>query len=410
MSGMRINQVRLGDYCSITSSKRIFESEYVSEGVPFFRSKEIIERESGKVNSVSIFISQKRYDEIKEKFGVPQVGDVLLTSVGTLGIPYVIKENDLFYFKDGNLTWMRDFSPEMNSKYLYYWLRSSFGKQSLIQRAIGSSQAAITIDILKKYQLLLPPIEQQEIIITFLSTYDDLIEKNNRKITILQEQTQEIYKEWFVRFRFPGYETAKFENGLPVGWRLMRTVAIGEIVGGGTPSTTNDEYWGGDIPWLTPADLSNNKRVFVGAGSSNISEIGLKCSSTRLLPENTVLLSSRAPVGYVAIAANPICTNQGFKSVICDESIVKPLYLYYFFKNNRELLENYATGSTFPELSATRLKKVKVLIPNDITQKHFEDAVKPILQTANEIEEQIMLLAQQRDLLLPRLMSGKLEA
>lgn len=355
--------------------------------------------------STCYYISENDYNKINTRSKVDK-WDIIMTMIGTVGRLMLVRDEPQYAIKNMALFKVGD---EDRAKWLYYCLSTKTVQDYFEMIASGTSQHFIGLGHLRKLQIA-DYIESSKKITDILSAYDDLIEKNNRKIAILQEQAQEIYKEWFVRFRFPGHETAKFENGLPVGWRLMRTVAIGEIVGGGTPSTTNDEYWGGDIPWLTPADLSNNKRVFVGAGSSTISEIGLKCSSTRLLPENTVLLSSRAPVGYVAIAANPICTNQGFKSVICDESIIKPLYLYYFFKNNRELLENYATGSTFPELSATRLKKVKVLVPNDITQKHFEDAVKPILQTANEIEEQIMLLAQQRDLLLPRLMSGKLEA
>lgn len=396
---MRINQVRLGDYCSITSSKRIFESEYVSEGVPFFRSKEIIERESGKVNSVSIFISQKRYDEIKEKFGVPQVGDVLLTSVGTLGIPYVIKENDLFYFKDGNLTWMRDFSPEMNSKYLYYWLRSSFGKQSLIQRAIGSSQAAITIDILKKYQLLLPPIEQQEIIITFLSTYDDLIEKNNRKITILQEQTQEIYKEWFVRFRFPGYETAKFENGLPVGWEIVTLGDYAEIIMGQSPESC---YYNMDKEGLP---------FHQGVGSYGdwyLQDDTYSTDGKRIAEPNSIIFSVRAPVGRLNITINKIILGRGVASINAKDNHND--FLFWLLKTTYSKEDLIGNGSIFASVTKDELFKQKLVIPDDNLLCKFDLFAHYIEKQIRALYFKNKLLTQQRDLLLPRLMSGKLEA
>lgn len=121
---MKWEKVKLGNVCEITSSKRIFYSEYVDDGVPFYRSKEIIESDEGKVIENPLYISVDKYNEIKEKFGVPQIGDMLLTSVGTIGIPYIIKKKDCFYFKDGNLTWFRDFREGLNSKYLYYWINN----------------------------------------------------------------------------------------------------------------------------------------------------------------------------------------------------------------------------------------------------------------------------------------------
>ena len=349
----------LGDYCTVTSSKRIFAEQYVESGVPFYRSREIIEKNNNSDISEPLFISPKVYENIKAKFGVPQKDDMLLTSVGTIGIPYIVKDEQ-FYFKDGNLTWMKDFSDELSSKYLYYWLSSKFGKESLTNRCIGSSQAALTIDILKKYKLLIPNRKAQDKIVSVLSAYDNLIEVNNKRIKVLEQMAENLYKEWFVRFRFPGHENAEFENGIPKGWRINRIDEVGSVVGGGTPSTEEPSYWDGDIPWLTPADLTTFSNVYISAGSAFITEEGLRKSSTQMLPKFTVLLSSRAPIGYVAIAKNEICTNQGFKNVICNKEIITPHYLFYFFKLNKDLLECYASGSTFLELSAGRLKMCRI--------------------------------------------------
>lgn len=151
---MRWAKGKIGEHCEITSSKRIFYSEYVETGVPFYRSKEIIETSQGQSISEPLFISQDKYNEIKQKFGVPEPGDMLLTSVGTIGTPYIVKQNDHFYFKDGNLTWFRNFDEELSSEFLYYWIGSSEGYGILNNTTIGSSQKALTIAALKKLKYL----------------------------------------------------------------------------------------------------------------------------------------------------------------------------------------------------------------------------------------------------------------
>lgn len=141
---------------------------------------------------------------------------------------------------------------------------------------------------------------------------------------------------------------------------------IGQVIGGGTPSTSIDEYWNGNIPWISPKDLTNYNCVYISCGENFISEKGLNKSGTKLLPENTVLFSSRAPIGYVAIAANSICTNQGFKSIICDPDKVDYLYLYYYLKANLQYIKLFANGATFPELSGKAMKNIKINIFNDV--------------------------------------------
>ena len=160
-----------------------------------------------------------------------------------------------------------------------------------------------------------------------------------------------------------------YEKGLIMITTEYRIKDIGEVVGGGTPRTDTPEYWNGNIPWLSPVDLSNYSNIFISKGQNNITELGLKKSSTKLLPKDTVLLSSRAPIGYLAIAENEICTNQGFKSIICDKKKVVPLFLYYYLKLNIEQLKSFASGATFPELSGNTLKKIKIQLPPLPTQQ-----------------------------------------
>ena len=147
----------LGALVTITSSKRIFYSEYVDSGVPFYRSKEIIEFSSSGSSNSELYITEARFKDIKEKFGAPEKGDILLTSVGTLGIPYRVKGNNKFYFKDGNLTWFKDFDI-VPSIIIFCWLKSNIGQEQLDSITIGSTQAALTISGLKEIPLLVPPL------------------------------------------------------------------------------------------------------------------------------------------------------------------------------------------------------------------------------------------------------------
>ena len=157
---MAWDKVLLGSVCSITSSKRIFAREYQSTGVPFYRGKEVIEKHKGNAVSTELFISRERFEEIKQKFGVPQKGDILLTSVGTLGVSWLVDETD-FYFKDGNLTWLRCKDGLLN-KFLYLWLNSVEAKVQIDTMCIGSTQKALTIETMNKFVITLPPINIQE--------------------------------------------------------------------------------------------------------------------------------------------------------------------------------------------------------------------------------------------------------
>ena len=226
-------KVKLGDYCEITSSKRIFYNEYVESGVPFYRSKEIIEKAKGDTISTPLFISHARFEEIKESFGAPQKRDLLLTAVGSLGIPYLINDSNPFYFKDGNLIWFKSFNDDLNSEFLYYWFKTRSAFQMLDKIAIGSAQKALTISSIKQISIEIPARDIQDRIVTVLSRYDALIENYQRQIKLLEEAAQRLYKEWFVDLRFPGHQTTspnpgKRKNSLKSS--PMRLVVVGGLM------------------------------------------------------------------------------------------------------------------------------------------------------------------------------------
>ncbi len=153
---------------------------------------------------------------------------------------------------------------------------------------------------------------------------------------------------------------------------------IGTVVGGGTPSTKNDNYYGGNISWITPKDLSNYSNRYIYHGERNITEEGLNNSSAKLVPTDTILMTSRAPIGYLALAGKKVATNQGFKSIICNEEIVSPKYLYYLLQNKMDNIKSLGTGSTFSEISGKVVKNIEVSLPNLLNQKKVEKVLDSI--------------------------------
>lgn len=386
--------VKLGDYCDITSSKRVFANQYTLDGVPFYRSREIIEKKEMKDISEQLFISQELYDTFRKKFGVPQKGDLLLTSVGTLGIPYIVKD-EVFYFKDGNLTWMKNFKDTLNSKYLYYWLNAKFGKDSLVSRAIGSSQPALTIDILKKYKFFIQDLHIQNKIVDILSTYDALIENNNRRIALLEKAAQELYKEWFVRFRFPGYETAEFENGFPKDWRVLPVKETFEIFDTERiPVSSMDRARIQKIyPYYGAAELMDYVDDYIFDGVYLL----LGEDGSVMTPKGKPVLQYVWGKFWVNNHAHVLQGKMPFSTE----------YLHLMF--GQMDITGIVTGAAQPKISQGRLFKKKTIIPNLDLVKQFDEIIQPIYKIIRNLKESNQNLTKQRDLLLPRLMSGKLE-
>lgn len=392
--------VKLGDYCDITSSKRVFANQYVEKGVPFYRSREIIEKKEMADISEPLFISEELYETFRKKFGVPIEGDLLLTSVGTLGIPYIIK-NERFYFKDGDLTWMKNFKKELSSKYLYYWLNSKFGKESLINRAIGSSQAALTIAILKKYKIFLPTLRNQNQIVDILSAYDNLIENNNKRIKILEQMAENLYKEWFVRFRFPCRSKIILQKRSPNGWVISSKATdmvcpgnweygsfsrLGKFVRG--KNITADKMIEGNIP-VVSAGLEPS-------GYHNVHNVTGK---------SLTISASGANAGYLKYHLSDIWAADC--SYFQDDS--KLWFVYNALKFLQPVISNLQIGAAQPHVYPKNINKLCTVIPDDDTMHMYCERVEPIYEQIQRLKEENQNLIKQRDMLLPRLMSGKLE-
>lgn len=401
---MKWGKVKVGDCCEVTSSKRIFFSEYVDSGVPFYRSKEIIESSNGQAISEPLFISQEKYDEIKNHFGVPQSGDMLLTSVGTIGVPYIVHEKDYFYFKDGNLTWFRNFSDELDSKYLYFWVKSSEGQSILNNTTIGSSQKALTIASLKGLEIPCPPSPVQKRIVEFLAGYDDLIENNQKQIKLLEEAAQRLYKEWFVDLRFPGHETTPIVDGIPQGWERMVLSEVTSVLKRGiSPKySDNGKYSVINQKCIRSSimDISESRRQ----EKEYVPTLNLQDSDTVICSTGTGTLGR---VGRV-YGDYPNTTFDSHVTLVRAKE--NPNYIYHVVKSQQEYLMGMGRGSTNQqELYRDVIERLVVLCPSQDILLKADRVLNAIHCKIKAVYLQNNLLVESRDRLLPKLMSGELE-
>ena len=289
-------------------------------------------------------------------------------------------------------------------QFLYYNLKNRNLKGD------GSAIPQITIPMIKKEIVSIPNIHIQRKISGILSSLDNKIELNRRINENLEQQAQALFKSWFVDFEpFKDGQFVDSELGMiPEGWRVGTLEEIGQIIGGGTPSKANSSFYcENGIPWITPKDLSINKSKYISRGENDITEIGYRNSSAKKIPAGSVLFSSRAPIGYIAIANNEVTTNQGFKSVIPTKA--GTCFIYLFLQLYKKYIESLATGSTFKEASGALMKSLKLKIPPQSIFENFESMLNPLFSQQCVLESEIDHLSKLRDTLLPRLMSGKLE-
>jgi len=402
----------MNSLCEITSSKRIFASDYVAEGVPFYRGKEITEKHKGNVEvSTELFIKRDKFEEIKTKFGAPIAGDLLLTSVGTLGSPYVVRPGEEFYFKDGNLTWFRRFNG-LSSTFLYYWLLSPSGRAELTKCTIGSSQSAYTIVLLKQMEIRLPPLAIQRRIVGILSAYDDLIENCERRIRVLDEMARALYREWFVLFRYPGHEKTPLVDSpagrIPKGWavRTLRDVCI-RMESGGTPKRQRKEYWiDGSIDWFKTGDL---KDKYLFEADERITEAALNESSAKLFPAGTILMAIYgATIGWLGILTRTASCNQAALGLVANDQVLGQRSLFLLLAELKQYFISIAQGAAQQNISKEKVAGTSVVIPPRQWSRQFEEYIDPFFAQIEVLERRVKNLRKTRDLLLPRLLSGQL--
>ena len=369
-----------------------------------------------------------------------------LLLIGEDGANLVTRSKPIAFFAEG-LYWVNNHAHCIDSpdKLLLEYLCFYINAISLEKYVTGSAQPKMTQDNMNSILIPLPPYNEQKRLSQHLDEIMAMVDRieigkiesieliskaksqildlairgklvpqdpNDEPASVLLEriraEKEELIKQGKIKrdkkesVIFKGEDNSYYEKigsevrcidseipfDLPESWMFARLKHIGEVIGGGTPKTNIDEYWDGNIPWLTPADLSGYEDMHISTGARTITELGLKSSSAQLLPENSILYSSRAPIGYIAIAANPISTNQGFKSVVPNNSTMSP-YLYYCLKARTSDIVRRATGTTFKEISGSEMAETIVPLPPINEQQRIFNKASQLLEVLSTIEKSL---------------------
>ncbi|GAA4648088.1 hypothetical protein GCM10023116_03520 [Kistimonas scapharcae] len=448
---LNFDNTKLGEVLDITSSKRVKRADYVKEGIPFFRSKEIIDLHKGNDISTELFISVDQFNQIQRKFGAPVEGDILLTSVGTLGVPYRVQRGDNFYFKDGNLTWFRQFSDRVNSKYLYYWLTSPIAKKKIDEISIGSTQKALTIVALKSLEMALPSIDYQNIVVEILDSISNKIINNRKANQTLEAIAQTLFKSWFVDFDpvkaklsvlaaggsaeeaeraamcaisardevslntlqteqpeayaelartaalFPSAMQSSAFGEIPHNWEFKKLKDICRVLNG--RAYKNTEFKDHGTPIVRIQNLSNG-------GKTVYSDLDLP--KDKLIDKEDFIYAWSATFGPHIWRGPKSIYHYHIWKMDVNEDIVSRYFLYLSMFRKTEQMKNGATGSIFTHLTKSIMEDQDILIATPELNMAFKATMKTYFHKITELRKEVSLLESLRDCLLPKLLSGEL--
>ena len=340
-----------------------------------------------------------------------KAGDVFITrtseTMNELGMSSVALKDYPNATYNGFTKRLRPKTDRVFPRYMGYYLRTPKFRGQFMAFSSMTTRASLANNDLLNMEVELPPMDIQKNIATILSRYDSLIENYQKQIKLLEEAARRLYKEWFIDLRFPGHENTKIVDGLPEGWENKKISDVCETVGGGTPSTKVPAYYkGGRIKWVTPTDITRNNCICLLDTDKKITEEGLRNSSTKMVPAGTILMTSRASVGYFGIADFEVCTNQGFISCIPIPNM--QMYLLFNLMSRVDEIRKKAGGSTYLEISKSVFRNFDIVCPSEIILLQFQDKASLVLKKEKTLSLQIRLLTEARDRLLPKLMSGEI--
>ncbi|MFP6864034.1 restriction endonuclease subunit S [Pseudomonas sp.] len=393
-------------------------------GIPLITAKIV---KNGRIETPEEFIAESQYSSWMVR-GLPRAGDVVVTTEAPLGEIAQLDDSNVALAQ--RIVTLRGKEGILNNDYLLYLMQSSYVQDQLESRASGSTVKGIKQSELRKILLPIPPEDEQVEIAKHLKALDKKVEVNRQINQSLEQMAQAIFKSWFVDFDpvrakiagrqpegmsattaviFPE-ELMESELGfIPKGWGWSTIGEEVEVLGGGTPSTQEEKFWaGGQFNWATPKDLSGlNDKVLLGT-ERRVTQAGLDKISSGLLPINVVLMSSRAPVGYLAIAKVPVAINQGFIAMRC-EKILPPEYVLQWTSFSINDIKLRASGTTFAEISKKTFRPIPVLVPEGEVLSEFCRVVAPLYEKIALLAEESRSLAVARSALLPKLFSGQMK-
>lgn len=353
-------------------------------------------------------------DDIDEAYCVNE-GDIVLATrqqsdnLPILAMPAIIPNE--FYGKKvifGTNLYKVDNHSELSNRFIFWLLKNKHYVAYIAGVKSGTAVQMVTKKNVENYKFLCPPKEQREAIADLMWSYEGLIANNNKRIKILEQMAENLYKEWFVRFRFPGHEDVEFEDGIPKGWERIKIQQVYDTSSGGTPSRSHDEYYTeGNIAWIKTGELLD---CVIISTEEKITEEAIKYSPAKIIPVNSVIMAMYGVnIGKLGITAIESTCNQA--CCVFKEKKYKSSkhYLFQYMKSIRDYLLLIGFGAAQQNLSQDLIKKIRIVAPSNKVVDDFEKLINPIYQEMTLLEKKNKNLINQRDLLLPRLMSGKLE-
>lgn len=340
--------------------------------------------------------------------GHPKEGDILMSTVGTIA-QWNLMPKDEEYCIAQNVVALR---PDL-SKTTPEFLRFYFNQRKFVSQVegivIGATQSSVRLPHFLNLDIEIPSLDTQKRIADILSAFDDKIELNNKISQTLEQMAQAIFKEWFVNFRFPGYEKVKFIDSelgkIPEGWEVKNIGSIANVVLGGTPSRLKPEYWGGEIPWINSGKVNEFRIV---SASEYITEAGLKNSNARLMPKRTTLIAiTGATLGQVSLLEVEASANQSVIGIFDSDNLPSE-FIYLYIKQNIDDLISAAAGGAQQHINKQIVESYEILVPSDDIISKFAKILRPIFDQIANIVFESQKLAALRDLLLPKLMSGEI--
>ena len=418
---MELKKYKLGELMDVKRGASLAGEHYATSGeyIRLTCGNFDYQNNSFKVNTSkdNLFYS----GPVREEF-IMKKGDIItpLTeqAIGLLGSTAIIPEDDK-YIQSQDIAKIICNEDLLCPSFAFYLISSDAVKKQLSAAAQQTKIRHTSPDKIKDCTVWIPDLPTQEKIGRILSDIDSKIALNRAINQNLEALAKQLYDYWFVQFDFPNEEgkpykssggtmvwNEKLKREIPASWKTVVVDDVAEVFNGATPSTGDEKNYGGDVVWITPKDLSDQKQKFVYQGERNISQAGYDSCSTHMLPINTVLMSSRAPIGLLAIAKKELCTNQGFKSFVPKEGRIAT-YLYYYLQFHIKQIEQLGTGTTFKEVSREDVLKFPILKPSDTILDLWEKRVSALNDRQLELQKENENLSKQRDELLPLLMNGQ---
>lgn len=416
-----MNKMRLKDICLITSSKRIFEKEYVSEGIPFIRGQEITDRSLLKSNiKFECYISKKRFEEIKEKYIIPKKHDILITAVGTIGNVCYLDKDVEFYFKDGNILHLTNFNEKIYPLYLYYYMKSDFFHKQINVSMIGAVQKALTIKMLSDILIEIPSLNEQKKIATILSVIDKKIELNNKINDELEAMAKTIYDYWFLQFEFPNEEGKPYKSSggkmiwneelkreIPEGWEVVTLEDFGSLGNG----INYDKKISGDKEYKI-VNVKNISDTTLLLNKEKLDKIYLppELADKYRIDTNDIIIARSGIPGAIRVLKIDTIENIiycGF--IIClrlDDELYRN-YLVYKLKDYENTKATTSGGTVMQNVNQQTLRQIKFPVPNEASIKTFNKKIDIIWNCIQKNINENQELTSLRDFLLPLLMNGQ---